>query len=70
MVAVFIKHLDSQTNKNMTMIAYKELLETCIKLAISPHSALQPVQEAIHDMYSSLILPQKCPRTNSNIINT
>lgn len=64
MLAVFMKHLDSQTNKNMAMIAYKELLETCIKLAISLHSVLQPVKEAIHDMYSSLILPQKCPSVN------
>lgn len=64
MLAVFMKHLDSQTNKNMAMIAYKELLETCIKLAITLHSVLQPVKEAIQDMYSSLILPQKCASVN------
>ena len=37
---------------------------------VLPNLALQHVNKVFPDMYSSLIIPHKCPRTNQNIIKT
>ena len=75
MFAVFTLNTTAsrQTNKTWSWQltqSFSGLLKNSIYVTISTHLALLHVREAFPDMYSSSIVPHKCPGTNLNLVNT
>ena len=71
------KKQHSQLTKSFLGLVLKERhissmyqLVKSLKVAVSPHYVLQHVKEALPDMCSSLILPNKLPRTNAKLKTT